>query len=61
MGWSFNGAIMKPCDTEFVECLSEEGITSGRGVEVESFSKCCVVKLFLECCKAMDAECYFNR
>ena len=60
-GVELDGAIMEPCDVEFIERLSEEGITLDRGEEVKSFSKCCVVKLFLERVKAMGTKCYFDR
>jgi len=52
---------MEPCNSEFVECLSEEGITSNRGQEIKSLSKGCVVKFFLERGKEMSVERYFNR
>jgi len=33
--------IMEALDTELVECPLEEGISSNRGEEVQSFSKHC--------------------
>jgi len=39
---------MQACDAEFIEGFSKESIATNRGEEVESFSKRCIVQLFLE-------------
>ena len=55
-GVEFYGAIMEPCDAEFVKCLSEEGISSDGGGEIQCFAECCIVQFFLECCKAVGVK-----
>jgi len=53
-------AIMEPCDSEFMKCLSEEGITSNRGQQIKGFTESRIVKFFLKCGKTMGVECYFS-
>lgn len=55
-GVEFYGAIIGPSDVEFVQCVSEEGISSDGGEEFQCFMDCCVVQFLLECCKVVSVK-----
>ena len=60
-GVEFDSAIMEACVVELVERLSEKGVSSNGGEEIQCFAKCSNVQFFLECCKAVGVKCHFNR
>jgi len=42
--------VVQACDAEFTEGFPKESVATDRGEDVESFSKRCIIQLFLESC-----------